>query len=76
MEGSGDTLTLRGSGGTVYSVPDFSVREADIRLSGGSSAQVSADERIALRASGGSHVVYRGAPSDRRRAPQWGLVDS
>ena len=63
MEGSGDTLALRGSGGTVYAVTDFSVRKADIRLSGGSSAQVSADERIALSASGGSHVVYRGAPS-------------
>ena len=42
---------------------DFSVREADIRLSGGSTARVSADERISLRAGGGSHVLYRGDPS-------------
>jgi hypothetical protein len=63
VAGSGDTLTLRGSGGTTYAVPDFAVREADIRLSGGSSARISADERIALRASGGSHVVFSGTPS-------------
>jgi hypothetical protein len=66
MVGSGDILTLRGSGGTVYSLSDFSAREADIRLSGGSSARVSVDERIALRASGGSHVIFRGAPSIER----------
>ncbi len=63
IEGSCETLTLRGSGGTVCALPDFNVREADIRLSGGSSARIAAEERVALRASGGSHVVYRGAPS-------------
>ena len=63
LEGSGDMLTLRGSGGTVFTLRDFSVREADIRLSGGSTARVSADERISLRAGGGSHVLYRGDPS-------------
>jgi hypothetical protein len=68
LEGSGDTLTLRGSGGTAYALPDFTVREADIRLSGGSSARVSVDERISLRASGGSHVVFRGSPTIDRES--------
>jgi hypothetical protein len=68
LEGSCDTLTLRGSGGSVYTLPDFSVREADIRLLGGSSARIAADERISLRASGGSHVVYNGSPSIDRES--------
>jgi hypothetical protein len=63
MEGSCDTLSLHGSGGTVFALPDFIVREADVRLSGGSSGRIAAEERISLRASGGSHVVYRGSPS-------------
>jgi hypothetical protein len=63
IEGSCQILSLHGSGGTVFALPDFSVREADIRLSGGSSGRIAAEERISLRASGGSQVVYRGSPS-------------
>ena len=68
LEGSADTLTLHGSGGATCTMPDFSVREADIRLSGGSSARLSVDQSLSVRASGGSHVVYHGSPSIDRQS--------
>ncbi len=67
LTGSGDTLTLRGSGGTYFTLDELNVRDADIRLSGGSSARVAAEQSVSVSASGGSHVIYHGSPEVDRQ---------
>jgi hypothetical protein len=62
LSGSAGRLYLTGSGGAVSDLDGFTVRSADVRLSGGASGRVDARELLSVRASGGAHLVYRGSP--------------
>jgi hypothetical protein len=62
LEGSAGRLDLTGSGGAVGDLEGFTVRDVDATLSGGASARVAARESLSVKASGGAHLSYRGAP--------------
>jgi hypothetical protein len=62
LSGSCASLQAEGSGGSVFQLGQLAAREARVSLSGGSSAEVAAAERLRVTASGGSHVVYHGDP--------------
>jgi hypothetical protein len=68
MQGSADDLVLYGSGGAVFTLGEFTVRRADVRLAGGSSARLMAQDELSVEGSGGSHVTYRGSPSLHRQS--------
>ncbi len=63
MEGQANDLTINGSGGSQLDLSDFAVRNANVNLSGGSTADVEASGRIDANLSGGSHLFYSGNPT-------------
>ena len=60
LTGGCGRLRLHGSGGGFYGLFDFTARELEAELSGGSAVEASVTDVVSVRGSGGSHVVYRG----------------
>jgi hypothetical protein len=60
MKGSGDALYLESSGASNADLSEFTVTDADIRLSGASQAQVNMDGRLNADVSGASKLLYSG----------------
>jgi hypothetical protein len=63
MQGQANDLTLNASGGSQLDLSDYTVKNANVNLSGGSQAQISAKGRIDANLSGGSHMTYTGNPT-------------
>jgi hypothetical protein len=72
LTGSASTANLDASGASRLALDGLQVREADVRLSGGSRAEVDATATIAAEASGGSRLTYRGSPRFTRREASGG----
>jgi len=62
LQGSADELSLEASGGAGLPSPDLRVKDGQLLLSGGASADLILDDRARIDASGGSHVRYTGRP--------------
>jgi len=63
LDGSGDELSAHASGSSRLNLDDFEVSDADIRLSGSSSATVNLSGTLDVSASGSSHLRYVGDPT-------------
>jgi hypothetical protein len=63
LSGSGEDLVMNVSGASSVDLAEFPVGDADIQVSGASSAAVNVSGRLDVEASGGSHVRYRGDPT-------------
>ncbi len=60
MSGNGGNLKIEGSGGSMFRLKDFEVKDVDAELSGGSQAVVSMDGTLDADQSGGSRITYYG----------------
>lgn len=63
LQGSGQDLSLGGSGASSADLGSFSVRDAQVRLSGASNATVKASGTLSGNLSGGSRLSYAGNPT-------------
>ena len=63
LRGSGEDLVMDVSGASSADLADFPVADADIEVSGASSATVNVSGRLDVEASGASRVRYRGSPT-------------
>jgi len=63
LSGSGEDLVMGVSGASSADLADFPVADADIEVSGASSASVNVSGRLDVEASGASRVRYRGSPT-------------
>jgi len=63
LRGSGEDLVMDVSGASSADLADFPVADADIQVSGASSAAVNVSGRLDVEASGASRVRYRGSPT-------------
>ena len=63
MQGQANDLTLNASGGSQLHLSNFTVRNANADLSGGSQAEIDPSGRIDGNLSGGSHLFYSGNPT-------------
>ncbi len=64
--GSGVKVTGSLSGASVLSAFDYLIEDADLDLSGASSAQVAASKTLRVTASGASSLLYVGSPDIRQ----------
>jgi hypothetical protein len=62
VTGTGNRLSGKLSGASRVDTYDFPVRQADLNLSGASTARVRVDDALTVQASGASTVRYRGTP--------------
>jgi hypothetical protein len=62
VKGSGDDLTLEASAGSHADLSGFRVENADVTASSASHVTVNVSGKLAVSASGGSHVFYLGDP--------------
>lgn len=62
LEGSGQDLRVEASGASHVTLADFAVRNANVEVSGASSAVVNVSGRLDAEATGASSVRYRGDP--------------
>lgn len=60
LSGAADDLDVNGSGGSQLDLEAFSVRSADVNLSGGGKANVNVNGTLDVKLSGGSRVIYTG----------------
>jgi hypothetical protein len=63
MQGQASDLTVNASGGSQLSLFNYTVRNANVDLSGGSQAEINPGGRIDANLSGGSHLFYSGNPT-------------
>lgn len=63
LAGRGSDLQLNVSGASYADLANFPVRDADVEVSGASSATVAPGGRLDARASGASQVYYLGSPT-------------
>jgi hypothetical protein len=63
IEGEGTDLVIDASGGSQLDLEAFPVRHAEVNLSGGSRATIRLDGRLDADLSGGSVLLYIGAPT-------------
>jgi hypothetical protein len=63
LTGSAAHLTVDGSGASQIDLSDFAVGDAEIELSGATTASVRASGRLDARASGASRLTYAGGPA-------------
>ena len=66
LEGSADTASLEVSGGSSVTMPDFTVMDASVNLSGGSHASLTVNRQLDANLSGGSRLDYGGNPTLRK----------
>lgn len=62
MRGSATTLAADVSGASALRAFHFPVEQADIQMSGASDVEVTVNQDLAIKATGASHLVYRGSP--------------
>ncbi|MFC1946431.1 head GIN domain-containing protein [Chloroflexota bacterium] len=62
LSGSAETINIKGSGGSHFNMAEYSVKDADINLSGGSHADVEVTGTMKGSISGSSTVSYTGKP--------------
>ena len=62
VNGSGEDLTLKATGGSHADLTDFKVENADVTASSGSHVTVNVSGKLDVSASGGSHIFYLGDP--------------
>jgi hypothetical protein len=60
MQGGGDALDLEASGASQANLSEFTVADADVRLSGASQAQINMDGTLNADLSGASKLTYDG----------------
>lgn len=63
VRGEGTAMNADLSGASALKAFSFPVAEADVRLAGASDAQITVRDVLDAKASGASHLVYRGTPS-------------
>ena len=63
IQGQVNDLIVNSSGGSQLNLSDFSVRNADVNLSGGAQVEINASGRIDANLSGGSQLHYSGNPT-------------
>jgi hypothetical protein len=63
VRGRADNLLIVGSGATHTELPDFTVHNARVNLSGASQATVNLDGRLDADLSGASRLLYIGEPT-------------
>lgn len=63
LEGAGDELDFVLSGSGRLKAFGFTVREADILISGSGNAEVRVDDQLSVRITGSGDVLYRGNPA-------------
>lgn len=56
-------MRISASGGSSLKLSDFLVHDANVKLSGGSNADINLDGRLDADLSGGSHLRYTGDPT-------------
>jgi hypothetical protein len=62
-QGQANDLTVDASGGSQLNLSNFTVRNANVNLSGGSQTEINPSGRIDANLSGGSHLFYSGNPT-------------
>jgi hypothetical protein len=62
VDGGAVSESIEGSGGSHFDLKSFPVQDADVQLSGGSSAAISVNGRLNADVSGGSRLDYAGSP--------------
>jgi hypothetical protein len=62
LQGYGDDISIRASGDSEVTLPDFPVATADINLSGASYAIIDVSDRMDINLSGASTLEYSGDP--------------
>lgn len=67
IEGYAESATIQVNGGSRVESKDFAVDNAIFALSGGAYACLAVQSNIVVKASGGSHLDYRGKPDVRKR---------
>ena len=60
LKGNGKDSEIDGSGGSIFDLEDFKVRNADISLSGGSQVSINMNGTLNASQSGGSQITYFG----------------
>ena len=60
LDGYSKNATIDGSGGAVFHLKDFKVKNADISLSGGSIVSINMNGKLTASQSGGSQITYYG----------------
>ena len=60
LSGSGNNLKIDGSGGSQFKLKNFSVKDVNSELSGGSELTVTMNGNLSASQSGGSKIVYYG----------------
>ena len=60
LSGKGNNLSADASGGSIFHLKDFTVKNVDTDLSGGSRLEIKMNGTLNVDASGGSRVVYYG----------------
>ncbi len=63
LSGNGDSLEVKGSGGSKLNLGDLAVQSASVDLSGATSALVNAVQALDVTAGGASSVEYLGDPA-------------
>jgi hypothetical protein len=63
FEGSASSAKLEASGAGGLELKDFTLRSADLQLSGGADGAVRVTGTLKVEASGGAHLDYYGSPS-------------
>lgn len=63
LNGSAQDVTIHASGASHVNLTDFRVADADIEVSGASTATVNPSGRLDVEASGASHVYHVGSPT-------------
>jgi len=63
LKGAADDLDVQCSGGSQLDLGNFTVDNADIKLSGGGKATINVDGTLSVSLSGGSKVLYIGKPT-------------
>ncbi|MFH0989494.1 MAG: DUF2807 domain-containing protein [bacterium] len=74
LTGSASEMRLYGSGGTVFNLFNFPVKNCDVSLSGGSISNIQVSDILDLTLSGGSILKYKGNPVIRRTTISGGSI--
>jgi hypothetical protein len=68
LKGTGGDIDLNGSGGSIFDLKDYSVKNVESQLSGGSNVKITMDGTINTSQSGGSQIVFYGTAKIGRTA--------
>jgi hypothetical protein len=60
LKGKGEDAEIAGSGSSSFNLKEFSVRNVDTQLSGGSNVKITMDGSLNAMQSGGSNLIYYG----------------